>query len=436
MAQNKGGILARLTWVLVTLGAGALGCATQVDFLGFEPQPSRPADRAATPASDDAPRPEVTQAVYRGPYQQIHTGAAADDGGDGKAKGKDSDRAAPKSIPAGVAEPAPLADVAAGHAPPPDLPPPTELQKMTLPSYTIEPPDILFIDAIRIVPRPPYRIEPLDVLLIQVAETLPNQPIAAPFSVSPDGVINLGYSYGAVRVAGLTLEQAAQTIQTQLKRTINNPQVAVALAQFRGVQQTRGEHLVAPDGTITLGSYGCVHVTGLTVSQAKCVIEKHLSKYLLNPEISLNIAAYNSKVYYVIIDGGGYGQQVFRFPVTGNETVLDAISQINGLPPVSSTRKVWVARPTPCQNPCYEILPVNWRVLTMAGDTQTNYQVLPGDRIYVKANCLIAFNNYLTQLLLPVENMFGATLLGAGTVSVIRNINNNGNNGNNINRGF
>jgi polysaccharide export outer membrane protein len=122
---------------------------------------------------------------------------------------------------------------------------PHELAKTTFPSYVIEPPDILFLDAIRIIPKPPYRIEPLDVLVIQVAEALPNQPIgAAPYPVSPDGTVNLGFSYGQVRVADLTLEQAAQNIQQHLRRTLNNPQVAVALAQFRGVQHTRGEHLV------------------------------------------------------------------------------------------------------------------------------------------------------------------------------------------------
>jgi hypothetical protein len=35
-------------------------------------------------------------------------------------------------------------------------------------------------------------------------------------------------------------------------------------------------------------------VTGLTLSQAKCVIEKHLSQWLLNPEISLSVSAFNS----------------------------------------------------------------------------------------------------------------------------------------------
>src|SRR5437899_1842497 len=78
-----------------------------------------------------------------------------------------------------------------------------------LPTYIIEPPDTLIIDTIRLVPRPPYRIEALDILIIQVADTLPGQPIAGPYPVTPEGIVFLGYSYGSVRVAGLTLEQAA-----------------------------------------------------------------------------------------------------------------------------------------------------------------------------------------------------------------------------------
>ena len=57
---------------------------------------------------------------------------------------------------------------------------PRELAKVTLPQYTIEPPDILTIEAIRIVPRSPYRVNTLDVLLVQVAGTLPESPIAGP----------------------------------------------------------------------------------------------------------------------------------------------------------------------------------------------------------------------------------------------------------------
>src|SRR5207302_10753758 len=124
---------------------------------------------------------------------------------------------------------------------------------------------------------------------------------------------NLGFNYGVVRVGGMTLDQIQNIIRTHLANILRNAQVTVALAQFRGLQQLRGEHLVRPDGTISLGSYGSVYVAGMSLGQAKCVVEKYLSQYLLNPQISVDVFAYNSKVYYVITDGGGYGQQVFRF---------------------------------------------------------------------------------------------------------------------------
>jgi protein involved in polysaccharide export with SLBB domain len=302
-----------------------------------------------------------------------------------------------------------------------EQPLPTELKKVSHPPYMIEPPDILLIDSVRLVPRPPYRVEPLDVLIIQAAEAIPNQPIAGPYPVSPDGTVNLGFTYGTVRVAGLALEQAEAAIRQHLGRFVKNPQVAVVLGQFRGVQQTRGEHLVRPDGTISLGTYGGVYVAGLTIAQAKCAIEQHLSRYLLEPQISIDVFAYNSKFYYVIADGGGYGQQIFKLPATGNETVLDALSNIGGLPVYSSKRRIWVARPAPPGHPCDQVLPVDWNAITQGGSTATNWQLFPGDRIYVKADCLIATNNFLTKVLAPIEQLLGVTLLGASTVNELRN---------------
>ena len=310
----------------------------------------------------------------------------------------------------------------------PHLPLPSEKAKTFMPAYVIEPPDVLLIDGIRLIPKPPYRVEPLDVLLISVPNALPDQPIGGPYTVTPEGTINLGFGYGSFRVVGLTLEQAAGAIKSGLR--VNNPQVNVALAQFRGVQMVRGEHIVSQDGTITLGTYGCVNVTGLTLSQAKCEIERHLSRTLQDPIVSVSIAGYNSKVYYVITDGAGFGQQVYRFPITGNETVLDAISMINGLPPVANKRRMWLARPTPAQHGCYQVLPIAWEAITEAGATETNWQLFPGDRVYVKADPFITFDNQLSKILSPVERLFGAALLGSGTINSFRN-NNNGNNNNN-----
>jgi polysaccharide export outer membrane protein len=303
----------------------------------------------------------------------------------------------------------------------PQGPCPTELDRISLPPYKVAPPDILFIDLVRMVPKPPYRVEPLETLVVTVTDTLPNQPITGPFVISPEGTINLGYSYGTVFVGNMTIDQIQNAIRAHLGRVLRNPQVNVALAQFRGFQQIRGEHLVRPDGTISLGSYGSVYVAGLSLGQAKCVIEKHLSEYFLNPQISIDVFAYNSRVVYVIVDGGHLGQQIFRLPSTGNETVLDAIGQVQGLAPVSSKKRIWVARPSPVHLGCNQILPVDWRAITEAGSTATNYQLFPGDRVYVAANPLIAFDNWLSIALAPVERILGVTFLGVNTVNSFNN---------------
>lgn len=62
--------------------------------------------------------------------------------------------------------------------------------------------------------------------------------------------------------------------------------------------------------------------------------------------------------------------------------------------------------------------------------TQTNYQVLPGDRIYVQSQRLISVDNAIAKMLAPVERVFGVILLGSSTVNSIQNRNNNRNNNN------
>jgi polysaccharide export outer membrane protein len=125
-------------------------------------------------------------------------------------------------------------------------------------------------------------------------------------------------------------------------------------------------------------------------------------------------------VYYVITDGAGNGEQVFRFPITGSETVLDAVSQIGGLPPVASKKHVWVARRSLDHNDCGEILPVDWTGIAQHGCAATNYQVMPGDRIYVNSDCWKRADSAVAKVLSPFERILGITLLGSSTVNSIR----------------
>ena len=142
--------------------------------------------------------------------------------------------------------------------------------------------------------------------------------------------------------------------------------------------------VVQPDGFIDLGFAGNVYVVGLTLEEAEERIAQQLASLpKKNDEtkedyqVSVRLANNQSKFYYVLGSVGSQG----RFKLTGNETVLDAIllAQLrsNSLP-----EKAYVARPHPAGGPdC--ILKIDWFGIRDRGDTLTNYQIQPGDRIIV-----------------------------------------------------
>jgi polysaccharide biosynthesis/export protein len=244
--------------------------------------------------------------------------------------------------------------------------------------------------------------------------TLLDQPIDNFYLVEGEGTVNLGPAYGTLRVGGMTIEEASDAMTKQLSQILRQPEVSVQLARTAGTQPVTGQYLIGPDGTINLRSYGVVHVSGKSVTEIKVALQKHLSQFFDSPEVSVDVLGYNSKVFYVITDGAGLGDNVRRIPVTGNETVLDAVAAVGGLSQLSS-KQVWVARPAPGEFGCEQILPVDYAAITRGGSAATNYQILPGDRVFIAEDNLIGFNNFVGKLTAPVERLLGITSLGSST---------------------
>jgi polysaccharide biosynthesis/export protein len=318
---------------------------------------------------------------------------------------------------------------------------PRELSKVSIPAYRVEPPDILLMEAVNNIRPANDGLRVGDELLIKAANLLPVDPDGDPVlemtkvisdgpigggqfqthMVQADGTVDLGPHYGSVPVEGLTVKQSRDEIERHLREVVGleDPKVTVTMPNVSGKQVISGEHLVRPDGTISLGVYGSVHVAGMTLDEVKDAVEAHLSQFIHKPEINVDVLAYNSKSIYVVTDGGGFGEQVIKLPYTGSETVLDAIADIQGLSEVSS-KKIWVARPAPNGMECAQNLLVDWRGITQDGVTTTNYQLLPGDRIYIQADGWVAFDNLVIRVTQPIGRIFGFTLLGNGTVRALQ----------------
>ena len=201
----------------------------------------------------------------------------------------------------------------------------------------------------------------------------------------------------------------------------------------------RAEQLVRPDGTIGFSSFPPVFVAGLTLEQIKRRLaetilplvnnirgaddgkkDKEIAMDDLLGGLKVDVLRYNSKFYYIITDGGGYGEQVTSVPLTGNERVLDAVAKIQGLPAVSSKKQIWLARATPHDHANPMILPVDWCGIVQRGSAATNYQMFPGDRLYVNSDKRIRADSFLAKTLAPVERILGITLLGSSVVNSIK----------------
>lgn len=212
-----------------------------------------------------------------------------------------------------------------------------------------------------------------------------------------------------------------------------------------------GERLVRPDGTITLGFYGDVYVSGLTLKEIKVKLIIHLRKYLTDESlglvaerddnggvrsddakvgkpipvepadsdrVSVDVASYNSQVYYVLGDVNSPG----RLPLTGNETVLDALQYAGGLDPSAATNNIRLVRPAPPGSTCPQLLPVNIAAIMQAGDTTTNYQLMPGDRLYVYRDPIVRTTIFINRLAAPFNSVVNTTLTYAFAARTVKSI--------------
>ena len=301
---------------------------------------------------------------------------------------------------------------------------PHELALTSHPPHVIEPGDNLVLIMRSLpLPKPPYKIRILDQLRVSVANLPPRREIEdIVFIVEPEGVIRLattgGEPLGSVQVLGLTLDEAARAIEEHLKKVIpglKDPRAAVSLEAGLELEMIPDAALVRPNGTISLGGYGYIHVAGFTEQQAQKAIEEHLSEFMMKPEVVVEVSTENYTWFYLVVERSVGGESVQRVNLTGRETVLDVLSVIDGLPLGTNGHRIWVARPAPADAGCDQVLLVNWADIVQRGRTATNYQLLPGDRLYIKADPWIKAADMITKVTTPFNNIatFAQNMLSA-----------------------
>lgn len=141
---------------------------------------------------------------------------------------------------------------------------------------------------------------------------------------------------------------------------------------------------VLPDGTIDLSPYGRPVVAGKTVPTIEAEVQNLIRKQSKDEsKITVRLVGRQSKVFYVLGEVNAPG----AFPITGRETVLDALLVAGGLTRHASEKGILISRPSAADG-CRVVLPVCYPQIVQLGDTSTNYQIFAGDRVFVPSKSL------------------------------------------------
>jgi protein involved in polysaccharide export with SLBB domain len=178
----------------------------------------------------------------------------------------------------------------------------------------------------------------------------------------------------------------AQPLPRELNKQLLPPYIVepgdVLLVQPADLESTvrfPADQPVLQDGTINLGRYGHVVVAGRTVDEIALLVRDAVATSAKDVgPITVRLVNRVSKVFYVLGEVNAPGS----FPLQGRETVLDAIIAAGGLTERASRRNIIFTRPTDPHS-CRLVLPICYREIVQLGDTSTNYQLAPGDRIFV-----------------------------------------------------
>jgi len=151
---------------------------------------------------------------------------------------------------------------------------------------------------------------------------------------------------------------------------------------------------VQPDGMVNLGQYGRMQVVGRTIQEIQSNVQSHIElREAKSGPINVRLIDWQSKRFYVLGEVNSPG----AFHLDGDETVLDALIEAGGIGRNANAHQVILSRPTP-DGSCREVYPICYHQIVQLGDTATNYQIQPGDRVFVPS---LTFLDDLKASLMP-----------------------------------
>ena len=166
------------------------------------------------------------------------------------------------------------------------------------------------------------------------------------------------------------------------------------------------EVLIRPDGRISFDLIGEVDVEGKTIEEVQKEINARIEQFIVHPDVTVILQQSSSRVYFVL----GEVMRPGTYPLIGHVTAVQALGGAGGGTRFSSLGNARLVRPSEGRGLRYH---VDFTAITRSGDAATNYELQPGDVIYVPPTISAKIGFAIGVIFFPIQQLIG---LGGGLV--------------------
>ena len=146
------------------------------------------------------------------------------------------------------------------------------------------------------------------------------------------------------------------------------------LVLIYGSAEFSGAHMIRPDGKITMPFLGDVMAAGFAPAELGNSIKDKLKKYIVDPDVSVQVTTVNSKRFYIQGEVNKPGQ----YTLLVETKVLEALVNAGGFKDFANQKKIVIMRVTG------ERLNFNYKDVIKGKKMDQNIYLKPGDIIIVK----------------------------------------------------
>lgn len=153
---------------------------------------------------------------------------------------------------------------------------------------------------------------------------------------------------------------------------------------------TTTPYVVRPDGKVSVPMVGDIDAEGMTVEAFTTSLRQSLRRYIIEPDISVNIVKLGGIRVYVF----GEVNRPGAYELTKGHTVIDAIGAAAGFNWDTAKKKIYLIRREKPQ----QLVTINLNHMLKTGDLEQNYDMEEGDVLYLTKNSRINFTRDIAPI--------------------------------------